>query len=175
MPIRRTRPAEAKHGTASPNLPKKRIVRTRPQPEANSGKPSEASTTNEENYEVGYCKPPKSTQFKKGKSGNPNGRPKGAKGLNSIVKDNLLERVAVRTVQGTKRLTRIEALVLKLLEAAGGGDHRALVQLMSMYSAAVPEAAPEITSSDNGELTDTDEAILANFLERYAQQKEATS
>ena len=29
-----------------------------------------------ENYEVGYGKPPKNTRFKKGVSGNPNGRPK---------------------------------------------------------------------------------------------------
>jgi Family of unknown function (DUF5681) len=27
-------------------------------------------------YKVGYCKPPKHTQFKKGVSGNPSGRPK---------------------------------------------------------------------------------------------------
>lgn len=27
-------------------------------------------------YEIGYKKPPKATQFKKGQSGNPNGRPK---------------------------------------------------------------------------------------------------
>lgn len=30
-------------------------------------------------YEVGYGKPPKPTQFKKGQSGNPRGRPKGSK------------------------------------------------------------------------------------------------
>lgn len=30
-----------------------------------------------EDYKVGYKTPPKPTQFKKGKSGNPGGRPKG--------------------------------------------------------------------------------------------------
>ena len=33
-------------------------------------------TDNNEHYEVGYGKPPKNTQFKKGVSGNPNGRPR---------------------------------------------------------------------------------------------------
>jgi hypothetical protein len=31
-----------------------------------------------DSYEVGYGKPPKDTQFKKGSSGNPKGRPKKA-------------------------------------------------------------------------------------------------
>jgi hypothetical protein len=129
-----------------------------------------------EEYAVGYGKPPKSTRFKKGQSGNPNGRPKGAKGLNSIVKLHLLERVAVRTGKGTKRITRIEALVLKLLEAAGNGEHRALVQLMSMYSAAVPEATPDqADQGGNRPMSETDEAILAQFLAQQANREEKSS
>ena len=33
----------------------------------------------DDDYDVGYKKPPKTKQFKKGKSGNPGGRPKGSK------------------------------------------------------------------------------------------------
>ena len=36
-------------------------------------------------YEVGYGKPPKDSQFKKGESGNKRGRPKGVKNLKTEV------------------------------------------------------------------------------------------
>jgi hypothetical protein len=44
---------------------------------------------------VGYGKPPKKHRFKKGKSGNPNGRPKGAKGLKTDLKEVLAAPVTV--------------------------------------------------------------------------------
>ena len=42
----------------------------------NDGRPGSQQNQNDEtDYEVGYGKPPKHTQFKRGQSGNPNGRP----------------------------------------------------------------------------------------------------
>jgi S-adenosylmethionine/arginine decarboxylase-like enzyme len=44
---------------------------------------------------VGYGKPPLHTRFKKGQSGNPRGRPRGAKNLSTLVSDALDQTVVV--------------------------------------------------------------------------------
>ena len=46
-------------------------------------------------YPVGYGKPPKSGQFKKGQSGNPKGRPKGSLDYTTYVQQMLSAQVTV--------------------------------------------------------------------------------
>src|SRR5712691_6120777 len=47
-------------------------------------------------YEVGYRKPPKTTRFKAGKSGNPRGRPKGSTNLATDLSAELSEQITIR-------------------------------------------------------------------------------
>lgn len=85
-------------------------------------------------YEVGYAKPPKETRFKPGKSGNPRGRPKGARNhkpaLNEErMKDIILEE-AYRTIKvrdGEKQVSIpiAQAVVRSLAVNAAKGQHRA--------------------------------------------------
>ncbi|MCY3732928.1 MAG: DUF5681 domain-containing protein, partial [Chloroflexi bacterium] len=49
----------------------------------------------ERKYDVGFGKPPKHSRFKKGKSGNPKGRPKGSRNFSMVVKETLEEPVRV--------------------------------------------------------------------------------
>jgi hypothetical protein len=78
----------------------------------------------DDEYDVGYKKPPKNSRFRQGQSGNPRGRPKGAQNLNSRLMAALNERVTV--VEGGKRktMTKYDALVKQVVNKAAGGDVR---------------------------------------------------
>lgn len=82
-------------------------------------------------YEVGKGKPPKSTQFKKGKSGNPKGRPKGSFNLQTIVNKVLNEKVEIM-MNGRKRtVTMIEAVFSQQLKMAAK-DPKAFRDIMQV-------------------------------------------
>jgi hypothetical protein len=44
---------------------------------------------------VGFCRPPESTRFKKGVSGNPKGRPKGSLNVATVFMKTLREKVVI--------------------------------------------------------------------------------
>lgn len=112
---------------------------------------------------VGYKHPPKHTQFKKGRSGNPKGRPKGAQGTKTIVRKLMTGKVEVRTSAGIVRMTRMEAALHKFMELALKGNPRALIQLIALYSQAVPDEETARPPTGSEELTPADEAIIAAF------------
>src|SRR5215208_3014056 len=70
-------------------------------------------------YPVGYGKPPVHTQFKKGVSGNPRGKKKGQKGLKAVVEDVFQQKVSIRTARGIRKVTKLDALVQKLMNSRG--------------------------------------------------------
>ena len=133
------------------------------------GEPEESSSGAE--YQVGYGKPPKRTRFKPGQSGNPKGRPKGAKGLNTIVRESLGGKLAVRTSEGTRKISKIEAVLQKTLEKALKGDARAQLELMKLWRAAVPDTPDaDETAGNNENMSEADLAILAAFEAQLAER-----
>jgi hypothetical protein len=70
-------------------------------------------------YEVGYRKPPRHTRFKKGQSGNPKGRPAGAKNLSTLLNEALNECVIVTENGGHRKITKREAIIKQLVQPVG--------------------------------------------------------
>jgi Family of unknown function (DUF5681) len=83
-----------------------------------------------DDYEVGYGRPPRRTQFKQGSSGNPRGRPRGSKNLATIVRQVLDARVAVRENGRVRTISKREALFAQLVHEGLGGNLRA-IELLS--------------------------------------------
>lgn len=71
---------------------------------------------------VGYKKAPKEHQFKKGKSGNPKGRPKGSHTFKAILEKELETEINISENGEPCDVTKKEALVKKLIAKALLGD-----------------------------------------------------
>lgn len=95
--------------------------------------------------EVGYGKPPKSGQFKKGQSGNPSGKKPPPK-LEEVLAKALAKTVPV-TVGGKKQnLSMLELIIEAQVRKAAGGDVAAtklMLAIAQTYTNGEPsEAAP---------------------------------
>jgi ribosomal protein S25 len=77
-------------------------------------------------YTVGYCKPPKQSQFKKGKSGNDKGRRKGSKNVATVLHNELNQRVAITEYGKHRTITKLEATIKQMINKAAAGDLRAM-------------------------------------------------
>ena len=85
---------------------------------------------NASDHKIGYGKPPRHSRFKLGQSGNPKGRPKGARNFRTDVKATLEAPVKVTREGRPRKVSTQEAMLLRLREKALSGDSRALDRLI---------------------------------------------
>jgi hypothetical protein len=86
-------------------------------------------------YKVGYGRPPKSGQFRRGKTGNPGGRPKGSLKLATDLAAELNEQITVREDGRARRVSKQRALIKSLMAKALQGDVRAnTAAVLAMYA-----------------------------------------
>jgi hypothetical protein len=99
----------------------------------------------EDDYPVGYGRPPKNTQFRKGFSGNPKGRPRGTKNIATMFWKIVRERVKINGPKGPKYITKLEAGITQMVKRAAQGDPKAIkevIQLSTSFADAVPLPPP---------------------------------
>jgi hypothetical protein len=97
---------------------------------ADKKKPSANTESGE--YHVGYGKPPKHSQFKPGKSGNPQGRTKGTKNLKTDLAEELSEKIVVHEGGSSQKISKQRALVKSLVTRTLQGDGPAAKSLLPM-------------------------------------------
>lgn len=108
------------------------------------------ATEPSDDYEVGYRRPPKASQFKPGNQAarKGGGRPKGRKNTATIVKEIVNYRVEVTLPDGRrKKMTVWEASLWKLAAKSANGDSKAWAEfnrIAELYGIAVPAPPPVV-------------------------------
>jgi hypothetical protein len=118
---------------------------------------------NDSKAEIGYKKPPRHTQFKRGVSGNAKGRPRGAKNFATVIEEELRARIEVTENGKRKRISKREAIAKQTVNRAAAGDPKATSTLLNearfqenqnQPSGQRPVASPE------------DQMVMNNILQR---------
>jgi hypothetical protein len=94
-----------------------------------------------DSYEVGYGKPPKDTQFKRGVSGNPKGRPRKTRDFDHELLRQSKATVTLNVNGSPVRISKHEAAILQLLNKAIGGNIPALRTYFDHYQTAEEKVA----------------------------------
>lgn len=115
------------------------------------------ATTERNGYKVGYGRPPRHTRFRPGRSGNPKGRPKGAKNETTILHEIMNRPIEIRESGRARKISVLAAILLKFAENALKGDPRSATFLLNRYG----------SGKDTGETPESnqeDKEILAAFV-----------
>lgn len=121
-------------------------------------------------YEIGYKKPPKQTQFQAGHSGNPNGRPKGLKNLATDLQEELEQKILITEANKSQTVTKQRAMIKTLFAKALKGETRAANVLIGLI---LGLEQAERNSSDGTALSGEDQAILAAYTKQLLGEHQA--
>jgi hypothetical protein len=123
--------------------------------------PSEAAPT----YTVGYGRPPLHSRVKPGQILNKRGRPKGQKNVSTVLRKALNERTRIREGNRTRSVTKLDAIILKMINDAGMGNAKVQASLIALMRAVGMVGLPDEPTHQEP-LTANDAAVIAEYLER---------
>lgn len=120
---------------------------------------------------VGYMTPPVDRQFKKGSSGNPAGRPKGAKNLRTIVKEAAGKKVTVVEDGKRTKKSKLDLLVAQIFNKAAKGEARFAQMALDQYR---NSENYQVSDRDSNALGESDKLVIDNIIgriRRFAENK----
>ncbi len=121
---------------------------------------------NARDYQVGYGKPPHHTRFRKGQSGNPQGRPKGSQNLTTLLSEALNERVIVAENGGRRKITMRQAIIKQLVKRSATADLRAIKILLDMVRDI--EGQTEPASTESRAFSEADQKVIEQLRARFS-------
>ncbi len=125
-------------------------------------------------YIVGYRRPPKHGQFKKGQSGNPSGRrkPTKTKTLADTLFEELRQEITVHEKGRSYKMTRQQALIRQAVNQALQGDIRPLKLLQTIMP--IVDSSLKATEAKHRESAEASDS-LTNKLNEMARRFQAQS
>jgi hypothetical protein len=112
-------------------------------------------------YKVGYGRPPDHSKFKPGKCGNPNGRPKGTKNRQTIVREILRRKMPVEDEGRLRMITVEEGILLGFAKVALKANRKAAEFLFATEAGASPD-------DNNDDPTPDEQEILNDYVLQLA-------
>lgn len=113
-------------------------------------------------YTVGRGRPPTSTRFTKGQSGNPSGRPRGTQNFSAVLRRALTTKVVVTENGRQRKITKLEAITTQLVNQAAKANMPAMRLLTGLFEFHQEHARP-VTAD---ELRGSDHKVMGELIER---------
>jgi hypothetical protein len=126
------------------------------------------SHDDERDYDVGYGKPPRHSQFKRGQSGHPRGRPAGSKNLATLVNGALNEPVIVVENGGRRKISKREAIIRQLVNRSAKADWRAIKILLDIVRELEGRIEPETAENS---FSAADEKVIEEIKAQWHAKK----
>jgi hypothetical protein len=123
---------------------------------------------NNDSEAIGYKQPPARYQFQPGQSGNPNGRPKGARNFKSELLDELSEIISFREGGRDISISKQRALIKRVVASAIDGDARSIATLMSFCARAFDD------DGDDQQQAPEDREIVQAFASHSTKRRSKT-